>query len=842
MNTAGLALRPAALLLRAGLVVLLLSWAPAQAEPRDDARRYFLSGLDKAREGNFQEALDLFLTAHEIFPHPVTLHNIARCFYNLGQLEASLAYYRLYQAAAPEQAAEYDGVIAVLEARLQQERLPTAPPVPVEGSAMAATSSEVARLRAIAEELAELGARLEERGAEVAVEESSGPVEPAAPVVDPPEVDPGDLLGGAYERVVVTASRYGQSPLDSPSTVTILTADDIRLSGAATIADVLRRVAGVDVMTLSASQADVSIRGFNRELANKVLVLIDGRSIYLDMLGTVLWETLPISLEEIERIEVVRGPGSAVYGANAVTGVVNIITQAPGTGRSMVVGELGTAGYMRGEAIATGRAQNTGWRLSSGYRELGRWERAADPEAQSSLRPFSVDDETASKVLRVNGRVDRALSGDSFASLSAGHSRGYTEYYVFGALGDYVTGFDHSYARGDLGFGPFHLWTFFNRFAGPTGPWLEYQGQRSLWTTYDARTFDVELESDVRFETGPVEHRLNAGLGYRHKQVAWEYLEGDGAPIREDHYNAFVQDSASVGVLRLIGSLRVDRHPLVELQQTVSPRAAAIVRVGEGTALRANVGTSFRSPSFMESYLDLQQPTEADGIYVDTLGNKELAPERILTAEVGLHDASSRRFEGDAAFYVNRVTDLIYVTDLSPEISSFNPENNGFSAGSTGFVNLPPTYTAMGGELEGRVFPIDGLDLYANGAVERILESEEGVTVVDQSTSLLKLNVGAMFRSPWRVDVSAHAQALSAQTWRLRDYDESGQLIVEEERTPARTVAVARVAARPMPDEGLELSLSAWNVVPLVMGEGFREHPKGQRVGSRVFGNATWRF
>lgn len=661
-------------------------------------------------------------------------------------------------------------------------------------------------------------------------------------MVDPPEVDPGDLLGGAYERVVVTASRYGQSPLDSPSTVTILTADDIRLSGAATIADVLRRVAGVDVMTLSASQADVSIRGFNRELANKVLVLIDGRSIYLDMLGTVLWETLPISLEEIERIEVVRGPGSAVYGANAVTGVVNIITQAPGTGRSMVVGELGTAGYMRGEAIATGRAQNTGWRLSSGYRELGRWERAADPEAQSSLRPFSVDDETASKVLRVNGRVDRALSGDSFASLSAGHSRGYTEYYVFGALGDYVTGFDHSYARGDLGFGPFHLWTFFNRFAGPTGPWLEYQGQRSLWTTYDARTFDVELESDVRFETGPVEHRLNAGLGYRHKQVAWEYLEGDGAPIREDHYNAFVQDSASVGVLRLIGSLRVDRHPLVELQQTVSPRAAAIVRVGEGTALRANVGTSFRSPSFMESYLDLQQPTEADGIYVDTLGNKELAPERILTAEVGLHDASSRRFEGDAAFYVNRVTDLIYVTDLSPEISSFNPENNGFSAGSTGFVNLPPTYTAMGGELEGRVFPIDGLDLYANGAVERVLESEEGVTVVDQSTSLLKLNVGAMFRSPWRVDVSAHAQALSAQTWRLRDYDESGQLIVEEERTPARTVAVARVAARPMPDEGLELSLSAWNVVPLVMGEGFREHPKGQRVGSRVFGNATWRF
>lgn len=829
---------------RAVLVLLLLTSGPALAEPRDDARRYFLSGLDQAREGNFQQALELFLTAHEIFPHPVTLHNIARCHYNLGQLEESLSYYRLYQAAAPDQAAEYDGVIAVLEARIQQEKQPDVE-AGGEGTAMAATSSEVARLRAIAEELAALGAQLEQRGAEAGA--GAGPTigtdgPGGEPALVPPAADPGHLLGGAYERVVVTASRYGQSPLDSPSTVTVLTADDIRLSGAATLTDVLRRVAGIDVMTLAASQADVSIRGFNRELSNKVLVLVDGRSIYLDMLGTVLWETLPVSLEEIERIEVVRGPGSAVYGANAVTGVINIITIAPGAGRSMVVGELGTAGYQRGEAIATGRVQNTGWRLSSGYHEIGRWERSADPEVSSSLRPVGFDDDTASKVLRVNGRVDRALSSDAFASLAAGHARGYTEYYVFGALGDYVTGFDHSYARGDLGFGPFHLWTFFNRFAGPTGPWLEYEGQRSLQTSYDARTYDLELESDVRFETGPLQHRLNAGLGYRHKDVSWEYLEGDGAPIREDHYNAFVQDTASVGVLRLIGSLRVDSHPLVDLAKTISPRAAAIVRVGEGTAIRANVGTSFRSPSFMESYLDLQQPTDADGIYVDTLGNKELAPERILTAEVGIHDASSRRFEGDLALYVNRVTDLIYVTDLSPEISPFNPENNGFSAGSTGFVNLPPAYTAMGGELEGRVFPIDGLDLYANAAVERVLESEEGVTVVDESTSLLKVNAGAMFRSPWRVDLSAHAQALSAQTWRLREYDESGQLIVEEERTPARTVAVARIGARPMADGALELSLNAWNVVPLVTGEGFREHPKGQRVGSRVFGNATWRF
>ena len=827
-------------LLGLGLAVLGLALPRAAlADPKDDARRYFLAGLEAAREQRYEDALEHFLAAQEIHPHPITLHNIARSYADLGRLEEALDYYRLYQEAEPTKAADYDAVIAVLEARLRRQQDAAAPPTEGESAASAA---EVARLRQIAEELAALGARLEERARDEGEGVAAPTPEPAAPQAALPEA--GDLLADAYERVVVTASRYGQSPLDSPSTVTILTNEDIRLSGAATLADVLRRVAGVDVMTLSASQADVSIRGFNRELSNKVLVLVDGRSIYLDMLGTVLWETLPVSLEEVERIEVIRGPGSAVYGANAVTGVINIITQPPGAGGSMVVGEVGSAGTLRGDAIASGRSGPTGWRLSTGYRELGRWERAADPGQDSSLRGFVDvdDDDTASKVLRANGRVDRALGQDGFASVSAGHARGYTEYYVFGALGDYVTEFDHSYARADVGYGPLHLWGFFNRWAGPTGPWLEYQGERSLWTEYDARTADVEAESDVSFDTGPVSHRLNAGVGYRFKQVEWDYLVGQGDPITEHHYNAFVQDAAQLGIVRLVGSLRLDRHPLVDLEKTISPRAAAIVRVADQTSVRVNAGTSFRSPSFMESYLELEQPTDADGLYVDTLGNTELAPERILTGEVGVHDASSRFHEADAAAYFNRVTELIYVTDLTPQVTPYDPEDDGFAAGSTGFVNLPPVYTALGFELEGRFFPVVGLDLYANGAVERITETTDGESVTDGSTSLVKVNAGAMYRSPWRVDLGAHLQTLSAQTWRLREYDESGQLIVEEEAIPARAIAAVELSARPFADDALELSLSAWNLVPMVEGQGFREHPKGQRVGSRVFGSATWRF
>ena len=93
------------------------------------------------------------------------------------------------------------------------------------------------------------------------------------------------LVEDLFDREVVTASNFGQDPVESPSAITVITAEDIRLSGATSIPEVLALSPGIDVMFLTAGQADVSIRGFNRRLSNKVLVLIDGRSVYLDIIG-----------------------------------------------------------------------------------------------------------------------------------------------------------------------------------------------------------------------------------------------------------------------------------------------------------------------------------------------------------------------------------------------------------------------------------------------------------------------------------------------------------------------------------------------------------------------------
>ena len=133
-------------------------------------------------------------------------------------------------------------------------------------------------------------------------------------------------------------------------------------------------------METTNSQTEVSMRGFNQPFQNKVLVLINGRSTFVDLLGATFWATLPIGVEDIERIEVVRGPGSALYGADAFNGVINIITKAPGEGKSgfnIVYGDHNTS---HGSMYATGRDKEVAYRISGGFDNLARWSREIGTE------------------------------------------------------------------------------------------------------------------------------------------------------------------------------------------------------------------------------------------------------------------------------------------------------------------------------------------------------------------------------------------------------------------------------------------------------------------------------
>src|SRR3989304_5822232 len=133
----------------------------------------------------------------------------------------------------------------------------------------------------------------------------------------------------AEEEMVMTASRYLQPVSQSPSTITVITAEEIRESGVTTIPEILRRVPGMEVMQTSVAEFNMGIRGENKLHSNKLLVMIDGRTVQEDFQNHTFWTALPMVLDDIEQIEVIRGPGSSIWGANAFNGVVNIITKKP---------------------------------------------------------------------------------------------------------------------------------------------------------------------------------------------------------------------------------------------------------------------------------------------------------------------------------------------------------------------------------------------------------------------------------------------------------------------------------------------------------------------------------
>lgn len=210
---------------------------------------------------------------------------------------------------------------------------------------------------------------------------------------------------------VSSVSRRNQSLSNVPAAAFVITAEDIRRSGALALPDALRMVPGIQVAQIDSGRYAVSARGFNGRFANKLQVLIDGRSVYHPFFSGTVWEYDPIPLEDIERIEVIRGAGAAMWGVNAVNGVINIIsrhsrTQAGG----MVAGTIGSNGLGQLYTRAGGSIDaDTTWKLSAQGRH-------AQPSRQLANDDYSEDDLNNGVV---DFRLDRSLSGGSNFSIWA---------------------------------------------------------------------------------------------------------------------------------------------------------------------------------------------------------------------------------------------------------------------------------------------------------------------------------------------------------------------------------------------------------------------------------------
>ncbi len=883
----------------AGALVMLLGGV-AEADVRTEARRHFRQGMALIADGNVDSGVAELQQAYEILPHPNVLYNIGRAYAESGRYQEAIEYFERYLESDPPDRTEVLGFLEALRARIQvvegregeseEEPAPEeqAPRVDAEAAEVAseeeitaledsatqiealAESAQSDALRARAERLRALAAALRERRAAAAEETTSGTGQNAETQTEHagtgeqsetteahPAGSEGSLVlgqqreGDTYEEQVVSSSRAAQSPLDAPNSTGVVTRQDLRLSGLTNPGAALRRVAGVSLMETSPGDVQLTIRGFNQRLSNRAIVLIDGRSAYLDFLGTTLWTLLPVATEDIERIEVIRGPASALYGADAFTGVVNIITRPIGQYRSWVSSGLGTAGQLRVAGTVTRRIDQLSFRLGGGYDRANLYSRSVGPN-RVDVRPYASDPNLGYDHLWFNGEAQLRIADGYTITAGTGISTGarsiqgisrLRELYLNNAL------FTQTYvqARTAFGLSARVFWNHFQTDYGTSG--IRNGGipaaQQGRVDHQDVADAELVYQNQFNITSG-IQDQVIGGLGYRFKEIAWDWIQNTQT---QHHFNVFLQNTLRIeDAVQIVLSGRLDRHPLLA-QPQISPRGSVVIHPTPRQSIRVTGGYAFRSPTFAESYAAVPNSTPLRGVTAFGVGNTHLNPERIVSMELGYMLQESDYFSLEFNAYYNLVFNQILLSQNTayrlydyahnPNLQ-FDPSLSAFALGQLQFANEGATFQQAGGELGLRVYPVDGLDVYANYAFNwtgTLTQPDIQALSQDRRTSAHKINAGVQYRASFGLDISADFSWVSDQVWveQVLDTTHGGTAFVAFP-LPAYAILNARIGWRFL-DDRLEIAAVGTN---LLMNH--REHPFGQVLDRRFMGSVTFRY
>ncbi|MBW8370119.1 MAG: TonB-dependent receptor [Thiobacillus sp.] len=518
--------------------------------------------------------------------------------------------------------------------------------------------------------------------------------------------------------VVLSVSRLSQPVSEAPAAVTVIDREMIRASGFRDIPELLRLVPGFSVAYTGDNTWTAGYHGLADAYSRRFQVLVDGRSIYSPHYGTVYWTELPLSIDDIERIEVVRGPNAAIHGANAFVAVINIITktaaQVPGEFVSLQAGEQD----MRGLTVRHGGGDATlRYRLTASAQQRNRFER--DVTNKSAVSGDNGRYMESTQTYFVNGRADWQLSADSDVMVQFGLSRG-----------DWGAGSRTASARSFLepleqDARALYLQLAFHKVESERREWrvqayhtqnrfdadaLANLGGNVAVDQYLAQTrSNIELQVNEQWATNL---RAVWGGEVRQETVKSPQSYNSGKTLRGELARAFgnLEWRAHERIL-LQGGAMLEHHYFTG--NDISPRAAANFTLAPGHVVRLGISRAYRSPTFFEEEGN-QVLVRETGVLADvyTVPSDGLAPERILSREIGYVGYwRPARLELDVRFFQDKIDDFIgqqkadYVTDPGSIISG-----NEFKYENLGSVR------SHGGEFQLRWRPIEALDVSAHYA------------------------------------------------------------------------------------------------------------------------------
>lgn len=470
-----------------------------------------------------------------------------------------------------------------------------------------------------------------------------------------------ELAGRPLEALLATevssVLKHPSGLVDAPAAVTVLRRDDIERLGAATLPDLLRVVPGLAVAQIDGNKWSVASRGFGGFFSTKLLVLIDGRSIYNSTFAGVFWDAYDIPLDDIARIEVIRGPAGVLWGSNAVNGVINIVTRsAHETQGTRLATAAGNIERQQVELRHGGSGEAAAWRLYAKTRERGDLRLPGDE---------SPGDSTRSE--RVGFRIDSAVGGADSWMLGGDAYRGRSG----GAANPLPTTDELS---GE------HLLARLERRPTATSSlqlqaYADHSWRRDVasGSVLDETVFNLDFQHDV--ELSPA-HRLTWGSGWRQYRFA-STGSGKLAFVPASRIsavgNVFIQDEWSLlpRELLLVAGLRAEHLPEHGVQWQPNLRLAWTPSDTQTFWLAS--GKAARAPNKVDTSLRYNGAFGSTGP-ASVVGNPGFLPEEIVSLEAGWRTRIGPRLASDLAIYRNRYRrlDSIEYVPATGQVSYFN--------------------------------------------------------------------------------------------------------------------------------------------------------------------------